>query len=228
MKIDIWSDLVCPFCYIGKRKLEAALAGFAPRDAVEIRWRSFELNPDLRPARGESSHAALARAKGIALPEAVRMADHVTQLAAQEGLRYDFGRAVAANSFRAHQLLHFAAAHGRQDALKERLFAAYYTEGQDIGDAEVLARLAAEVGLDAETARQALQAGTYAAAVREDEQQAQQLQIRGVPFFVFDEKYAVSGAQPSEVFADVLMQVWQESQPATTVAGAVCGPEGCD
>jgi len=226
MTIDIWSDFVCPFCYIGKRKLEAALAGFAHRDQVEIRWRSFELNPDLAPLPAETSHGALARVKSIPLAEAVGMADHVTRLAAQEGLRYDFHKAVAANSFAAHQLLHFGAAHGRQDALKERLFAAYYTEGEDINNVETLVRLAAEVSLDADAARQALRAGTYAGAVREDEREAQRLQIQGVPFFVFDEKYAVSGAQPSAVFADVLAQVWQESQPAL-VEGATCGPEGC-
>ncbi|WP_310398131.1 DsbA family oxidoreductase [Hymenobacter sp.] len=230
MKVEIWSDVVCPFCYIGKRKFEYALAQFAHRDAVEVTWRSFELNPELRPVPGESSYESLAKNKGISVEESRKMSDYVTAAAHEVGLHYDFGRAIPANTFLAHQLIHFGAHHGRQDATKERLLAAYYTEGQNVGDPDTLAKLAAEVGLDAAEARAALTAGTYAEAVRHDEYQARQINVRGVPFFVFEDKYAVSGAQPTELFAEVLEKVWDEFKPALTVVadGAACGPEGCD
>ena len=230
MKVEIWSDVVCPFCYIGKRKFEKALQAFAHRDEVEVVWRSFELNPDLTTTPGETSYQSLARHKGIAEAEARRMSTHVTEAAREVGLRYDFDKAVPANTFLAHQLIHFGEAHGRQDATKERLLAAYYTEGQDIGDPETLGKLAAEVGLDPAEARAALQAGTYAGAVRHDEEQARQVGVRGVPFFVFEDKYAVSGAQPSEVFSEVLGTVWNEFRQQYTVFGdgAACGPAGCD
>ncbi|MEJ7662706.1 MAG: DsbA family oxidoreductase [Hymenobacter sp.] len=232
MKIEIWSDVVCPFCYIGKRRLELALGEFAHRNYVQVEWKSFQLNPDLQPQPGESSHAALARVKGIAEAEARRMGDHLTTVAKEVGLAYDFDRTIPANTFLAHQLIHFGAHHGRQDATKERLMAAYYQEGRDLNDPDTLVNLAAEIGLDAEAARQALLAGTYANEVRRDEYEAQQIGVRGVPFFVFEDKYAVSGAQPSAVFAEVLEKVWAENhpqaQPTLLADGPACGPEGCD
>ena len=232
MKIEIWSDVVCPFCYIGKRRLELALGEFAHRADVQVEWKSFQLNPDLQPRPGESSHASLARAKGISEAEARRMGAHVTQAAREVGLAYDFDRAVPANTFLAHQLIHFGAHHGRQDATKERLMAAYYQEGRDLNELDTLVSLAAEIGLDADAARQALTAGTYANEVRRDEYEARQIGVRGVPFFVFEDKYAVSGAQPSAVFAEVLEKVWAENhpsaQPTLLADGPACGPNGCD
>lgn len=229
MKVEIWSDVVCPFCYIGKRKFEAALAQFAHRADVQVVWRSFELNPDLRPVPGQSVYQSLAQAKGISEAESRRMSDYVTQAAQEVGLAYDFDRAVPANTFLAHQLIHLGAHHGRQDAAKERLLAAYYREGRDLNDPETLVQLGTEIGLAAAETRQALAAGTYAAAVRHDEYQARQIDVRGVPFFVFEDKYAVSGAQPAEVFAGVLAKVWSEFKPAlaAVVDGATCGPDGC-
>ena len=230
MKIEIWSDIVCPFCYIGKRRIEAALAKFPHADHVEIQWRSFELNPDYVPLPGRSVHASLAEKKGISEGQARQMGNQMTQTAAELGLHYDFNKAVPANTFQAHQLLHLATRHGINNVAKERLFRAYYTEGQDLNDLEVLVQLAAEVGLDAAEARATLQAGTYADAVRYDEYQAQQINVRGVPYFVFEDKYAVSGAQPTELFSEVLDTVWREANPLVTVGaeGAACGPEGCD
>lgn len=232
MKVEIWSDVVCPFCYVGKRKFEQALGEFAHRADVQIEWKSFELNPDFVPVPGESIHAALAKKKGVPEAEGRRMGDQMTLIAREVGLAYDFDKTIPANTFLAHQLLHFGAHHGRQGALKERLFAAYYLEGQNIGEIDTLARLAAEIGLSADEARHTLLAGTYAHDVRRDEYEAQQIQVRGVPFFVFDAKYAVSGAQPSEVFAEVLTTVWAEAhpktQPALLVDGPACGPEGCE
>ncbi|MGI4739146.1 MAG: DsbA family oxidoreductase [Janthinobacterium lividum] len=232
MKVEIWSDVVCPFCYIGKRKFEQALGQFAHRDDVQIEWKSFELTPDFQPVPGENIHASLAKKKGVPEAEGRRMNDHMTLIAKEVGLDYNFDQTIPANTFLAHQLIHFAAHHGQQGAMKERLFAAYYLEGQNVGEIDTLARLAAEIGLSADEARHALLASTYADEVRRDEYEAQQIQVRGVPFFVFDDKYAVSGAQPSEVFAEVLDTVWAEAhpktQPTVLAAGPACGPEGCD
>ena len=233
MKVEIWSDVVCPFCYVGKRKFENALKNFAHRDEVEVVWHSFELTPDFEPIPGESCHESLAKKKGISTDEARRMGDQMTQVALEVGLHYDFDRTIPANTFLAHQLIHLGAHHGRQDATKERLLAAYYLEGQHVGDLDTLVKLGTEVGLDAAESRAALLAGTYAEAVRLDEYHAQQIGVRGVPFFVFEDKYAVSGAQPSELFAEVLEKVYDEFKPAkpalTLVAdGGACGPEGCE
>ncbi len=231
MKVEIWSDIVCPFCYLGKRRFEAGLQEFAHAGEVEIVWRSFELDADTAPRPGQQVYDHLAERKGISRAQSRQMHEQMAQAAAQAGLEYNFDRAVPINTFLGHQLLHFAAAHGRQNELKERLFRAYYTEGQNLADLDTLARLAAETGLDATAAREALLAGTYAEAVRHDEYQARQVGVRGVPFFVFADKYAVSGAQPAEVFAEVLQTVWREANPLVAVGsadGAVCGPEGCD
>jgi predicted DsbA family dithiol-disulfide isomerase len=232
MKVEIWSDVVCPFCYIGKRKFENALAQFGPRGEVQVEWKSFQLTPDFVPTPGESIHASLAKKKGVPEAEGRRMNDYMTQAAKEVGLDYQFDKAIPANTFLAHQLIHFAAHNSQQGAMKERLFAAYYLEGQNLNDVDTLVKLAAEIGLDAEAARQALAAGTYANEVRRDEYEAQQIGVRGVPFFVFDDKYAVSGAQPSEVFAEVLDKVWEEAHPKTQPVlltdGPACGPDGCD
>lgn len=230
MKVEIWSDVVCPFCYIGKRKFEAALQQFAHRDAVEVVWRSFQLSPEFQPVPGETIHESLAKKKGVSAAEGRRMNDHMAGIAKEVGLEYDFNKAVPANTFLAHQLIHLGAEHGRQEATKERLMAAYYIEGQNIGDLETLVQLGSEVGLDADEIRAVLTAGTYAEAVRHDEYQAQQIGVRGVPFFVFADKYAVSGAQPTELFAEVLDTVWAEAQPQLQTIGAAdgpaCGPDG--
>ena len=233
MKVEIWSDVVCPFCYIGKRKFENALKDFAHRDEVEVVWHSFELTPDFQPIPGESIHESLAKKKGVSVEEGKAMNDYMTKAAQEVGLNYDFDRTIPANTFLAHQLIHLGAHHGRQDATKERLMAAYYLEGQNVGDLDTLVKLGTEVGLDAAESRAALTAGTYAEAVRLDEYQAQQINVRGVPFFVFEDKYAVSGAQPSELFTEVLEKVWDEFKPAKSVPvlvadGSACGPDGCE
>ena len=230
MKVEIWSDVVCPFCYIGKRKFEKALAGFAHRADVQVEWKSFQLNSDFVPVPGESIHASLAKKKGVPEAEGRRMNEHMAQIAKEVGLDYQFDQAVPANTFLAHQLIHFGAHHGQQDATKERLMAAYYLEGQNLNDLDTLLKLGAEVGLDPAAARQALAAGTYANEVRRDEYEAQQIGVQGVPFFVFEDKYAVSGAQPSAVFAEVLDKVWAEGHPPAAPVlladGASCDLDG--
>ena len=242
MKVEIWSDVVCPWCYIGKRRFEAALARFAHRDEVVVEWRSFELDPGATSsAAAEGADASgyadrLAAKYGTTRPEAQKMLDSMTAAAAAEGLDFRFDRAVAANTFEAHQLIHLAAAHGRQDEAKERLLRAYFTEGEAVGDREVLVRLAAELGLDAQETREALEQQRHAAQVRDDEAEATALGIRGVPFFVIDRTYGVSGAQPAEQLLEVLQRAWGETHPLTMVGSgtgertddaAACGPDGC-
>ncbi|MBD2713918.1 DsbA family oxidoreductase [Hymenobacter sp. BT646] len=230
MPIEIWSDIVCPFCYIGKRRLEKALAGFPHADAIEIKWRSFELDPEANPTPGENQYKRLAAKYGKTEDWARQMSANMTQMAAEEGLAFDFDHAVPANTFRAHQLVHLAAQHGLQDAAKERLFKAYLEEGQDLNEVGTLISLAQELGIPNDQAEKVLAADAFAQEVRHDEYQARQIGVRGVPYFVFDDKYAVSGAQPSEMFAEVLARVWEEARPQpvelTGTEGAACDIDG--
>lgn len=231
MKVEIWSDVVCPFCYIGKRKFEKALEGFGPKEKVEVVWRSFQLDPDLQPVPGMSVHEYLGKRKGGTTADGKRMNDQMAEMAKEVGLHYDFDKAVINNTLLAHQLLHLAKTHQKQDQMKERLFAAYYTQGQNIGDLDTLVKLGEEVGLDGTEIRAALEQQTYAQEVQEDIVRAQQVGVRGVPFYVFNNKYAVSGAQPTELFKEVLDKVWEEEKPAILgdVTGGTCTPDGvCD
>jgi predicted DsbA family dithiol-disulfide isomerase len=213
MKIDIWSDVVCPFCYIGKRKFEKALENFNGKDKVEVEWHSFQLDPDLEYVPGQSVHEYLGKRKGATAAEGKQMNDAMTAMAKEVELEYNFDQAIINNTFNAHRLLHFAKEKGLQNEMKERLFRAYYTEGKNIGDIDTLAQLAEEVGLQAEEAKKVLQSDAYAQDVLLDQYQAQQLGIQGVPFFVFNNKYGISGAQPTAIFAQVLDKVWEEEKP---------------
>jgi len=213
MKIEIWSDIVCPFCYIGKRRFEKALAQFEHRDEIEVEWKSFQLSPGLKSEPGKSIHQFLAEHKGIPLNEAKGMNDYVTQMAAQEGLKYDFDKAVVANSLKAHQLIHFAKANGKQEEAEELLFRAYFTEGKDIDDPRTLSAIADALGLDENDFTDALDNKTYYEAVFDDIEEAQGLGVQGVPFFVIDRKYGVSGAQAPETFLDALSKAYTERQP---------------
>lgn len=215
IKIDIWSDIACPWCYIGKRHLEAGLAALgADAPEVEIEYRSFELAPDT-PVDFEGSEVDfLAGHKGIPVEQARMMIDRVTGVAAEAGLAYDYDALQHTKTLKAHELLHFAKEHGRQLELSERLFRAYFTEGRHLGRVDELVELAAEVGLDADAARAALDSGRHGAAVQADIARAGAYGIQGVPFFVFDGRYGVSGAQPAEVFAQVLTQVAGEREGA--------------
>lgn len=230
ISVEIWSDIVCPFCYIGKRRLENALANFPHADAIEIHWRSFELDAEADPKPGQSLYQVLAAKYGNTEQWARQMCADMTKSAAAEGLAFDFDQAVLANTFRAHRLVHLAAQHGRQDAAKERLFMAYLEEGRDINDISTLQELAAELGLPAAEVGQVLTTDIFAEEVRHDEYQARQIGVRGVPYFVFDNKYAVSGAQPTELFEQVLAKVWAEAAPQhvqlTSPDGASCDLDG--
>ncbi|MFC5272270.1 DsbA family oxidoreductase [Adhaeribacter terreus] len=229
MKVEIWSDVVCPFCYIGKRKFEAALEDFPHKDEVEIEWRSFQLDPDCKPTPGTSVHEYLAKRKGVSVEEGKRMNDYMAGMAKEVGLNYDFNNAKIANTLDAHRVLHFAKEYGKQNELKEKLFAAYYTEGKSIGDAESLAQIAETVGLDGEKVKAMLQTDQYNDAVLQDNYEAQQVGARGVPFFVFNNRYAISGAQPTELFLQTLERTWDETEkPKPTPIQGDPNANACD
>lgn len=235
MKIEIWSDIMCPFCYIGKRRFEEALATFEGKNDVEIEWKSFLLSPELKTDPNKNIHEYLAEHKNISLEEAKGLNDYVTNMAAQVGLTYNFDKAIPANSFNAHRFLHFAKKYGKQNEAEERLFKAYFTEGKNIDDAQTLLLLAIELELDANKLADAMNNGEFTNDVIADINEAQQLGVRGVPFFVFNRKYAVSGAQESEAFTQTLekaFEEWQASQPKTsfeTIKGESCDIDGnCD
>ena len=210
MNVEIWSDVMCPFCYIGKRNFESALARFPRRDEIVVEWKSFQLNPDVETDQTKSVNEYLAEHKGISVEQAKRMNERVTAMANDVGLHYDFDRAIVANSFDAHRLSHYAKLRGRQNEMEERLFKAYFTEGENTADHETLVRLAADVGLDAAEVREVLNSDRFADDVVKDEYEAQQVGARGVPFFVFDDRYAVSGAQPEQLFLQVLEKLFIE------------------
>jgi predicted DsbA family dithiol-disulfide isomerase len=201
VKIEIWSDVVCPWCYIGKRRLERALGQFEHADEVEVAWRSFQLNPDTPPGTAVPTPDYLARRFG---PQAKAMTGRVAELAAEEGLDFDFDAALTVNTLDAHRLLHLAADLGIGDAAKERLLRAHFTEGADLSDHQTLTRLLGEVGADSERVRAVLAGTEYADTVRADIEQARRLGANGVPFFVIDRKYGISGAQPAGTFLQAL------------------------
>lgn len=231
MRIDVWSDVVCPFCYLGKRRLESALAEFPHRDEVEVVWHSFELDPTATTS-AEPLVQLLARKYGMSVADAQVNQDRMTEQAAAEGVEFHLDRAQHGNTFDAHRLIHLAADRGRQDTMKERLLRGYFTETVAIGDHDTLTRLAVEAGLDETEVRKVLAGDDYAAAVRADEAQARAYGISGVPYFVLDEKYGISGAQPKEVFTEAIAQAWTESHPELALtkigaAGQTCDDQSC-
>jgi predicted DsbA family dithiol-disulfide isomerase len=231
LRIDVWSDVVCPWCYIGKRRLESALARFPHRAEVDIVWRAFELDPSAPRERdpGVPYAARLARKYGTSLAQAEARIARVTELAAAEGLDFRFEKARAGNTFDANRVIHLAGQRGVQGAVKERLLRGYFTEGEPVGDRDKLARLAGEAGLDPEEVRAALAGDAFAADVRRDEEEARDLGIDGVPFFVLAGRYGVSGAQPSELLLSALTQSWDDvgAGPASPASGPACGPDNC-
>jgi predicted DsbA family dithiol-disulfide isomerase len=228
MNVEIWSDIACPWCYVGKRRFEAALAGFEHRDDVTVTWRSFELDPAAPRERAVDGATHLAEKYGTSRERALEMHAHMTEVAAGDGLDFRFDLARGGNTFDAHRLLHLAAEHGIQDAVKERFMRAYLTEGRAIGDPETLEELAVEAGLPRPDVAELLAGDRYAAEVREDERTASAFGIHAVPFFVVDRSLGASGAQPPEVLAEMLRQGW-EAQPKLAVVadGETCGPDGC-
>ncbi|HSN12414.1 MAG TPA: DsbA family oxidoreductase [Propionibacteriaceae bacterium] len=242
MRIDIWSDIACPWCYIGLARFDRVLAAFPHADEVDVTLHSFQLDPTLPESYDGTETQYLAESKGLPEAQVREMFSHVQSAAAPEELRLDFDTIKVANSRRAHRLLHAAQdadPSGRTAwALEAALFKAHFTDGETISDTDTLVRLAASVGLDEDLARDAVDSDILDLEVAADIQEAASYGIRGVPFFVFEEKYGISGAQPAEVFEGALAQVWDELHPVEparsliTVPGAAdaeaCGPEGCD
>ncbi|MDE2117297.1 MAG: DsbA family oxidoreductase [Betaproteobacteria bacterium] len=206
MQIEIWSDVICPWCYIGKRSFEKALAQFAQRENVNVIWRSFELDPNAPPQYPVSLEELLARKYGVSLQQAALMNARVTGIAHEAGLEYSLANACPGNTFDAHRLLHFAAARQLGDRAIERIMHAYFREGLAVSDRTALARLAPEFGIAESDALAMLESDDYSGAVRADEARATEFGITGVPFFVFDEKSGIYGAQPVEVYAEALQQ----------------------
>ena len=204
MLIEIWSDVICPWCYIGKRRFETALSRFAQRDAVQVVWRSFELDPDAPRLRTGTLEENLSRKYGVSMAEAAAMNARVISVAREVGLEYRLEKAKPGNTFDAHRLLHLAAERDFGDQAAERVMHAYFCESMPVGERAALVRLAPEVGIPETEALAMLESNAYAEEVRSDEARAAQLGINGVPFFVFDGKLGVSGAQPVEVFAGAL------------------------
>jgi predicted DsbA family dithiol-disulfide isomerase len=228
MDVEIWSDIACPWCYVGKRRFEAALAEFEHRDEVKVTWRSFELDPDAPREREGDRAQRLAEKYGITPERAREMEAHLAEVAATDGLRMRFDIARSGSTFDGHRLVHLAAAHGLQDQMKERLLHAYFSEGELVGDHETLLRLAVEVGLPEDQARQTLADGGFADQVREDEQTAHELGISAVPTFVIDRSLGVSGAHPPQALLQLLRQGFESRLQISPLAaeGQTCGPDG--
>jgi len=214
IQVEIWSDVMCPFCYIGKRQFEAALDGFDDRDRVEVTWRSYQLDPKLKAEPGQSLYEYLSRRKGMSLEHSKQMHDQVAKSAATVGLDYRFDRVVVNNSHAAHRLVQLAKTQGRGNQVEEELFRAYFTEGRDIGDRSVLAALAVAAGLKADEAAEAFEdpTGEWGRRVDDEASEAHALGSAGVPFFVFQRQYAVTGAQGESTFRKVLEKVARENQ----------------
>ncbi|MDH2414119.1 DsbA family oxidoreductase [Nocardioides sp. CER19] len=231
MLIEIWSDIACPWCYIGKRRLEAALADFDHRDDVDIVYRSFQLDPTAPTVATETTQAMLAERYGVSRAEAAQMQARVTELAAAEGMTWRHDETVHANTLDAHRLLHLAKEVGRQTELKEALLDANFAGARNMADHDVLREIAVGAGLPAERVDAVLASEEFAADVRADVDQARAYGANGVPFFVVDQKYGVSGAQPTELFGQLLDRAWRESHPAVELvageADGACGPDGC-
>lgn len=211
VKIEIWSDIMCPFCYIGKRRLEAALAKFENKEHVEIIWKSYMLNPNMKTDTEKNINQYLAEIKGWSLEQAKEMNAHVTNMAKEVGLTYDFDKAIVANSLKAHCLIQLAKTKNKGNAIEERLFKAYFTEGKNVDDEKTLVELGNEIGLEESEVRLALRDLNYLNEVDKDIREAQQIGVRGVPFFVIDRKYGISGAQPESVFTETLTKAWAEN-----------------
>ncbi|HKT05290.1 MAG TPA: DsbA family oxidoreductase [Rugosimonospora sp.] len=214
MHIEVWSDVVCPFCFLGKRRLEKALTGFDRAAEVTITWRSFQLDPEHPRGVNTPTVDSLVRKFGAPLVQIEALNARVTAQAAEEGLDYHLDRAVTANTFDAHRMVHLAASLGLGDAMQERLMRAALIDGSAVDDTDTLIRLGTEVGVPVEEARRVLTADEYAQDVRRDISDAQALGITGVPFFVLDRAYGVSGAQPVDAFLSALRRAGQDAGTA--------------
>lgn len=216
MKVEIWSDIMCPFCYIGKRHFESALAQFADKEHIEIEWKSYQLDPSMPEVAAESQEDYLVKRKGMNREQVKAMLVNVTEMAKKAGLEYHLDKSVMVNSQKAHQLIQFAKTKGLGDQMEEQLFKAYFTDGKNVADIETLTQLGTAIGLDEKELQAAFTDDQYLYQMKQDIQEGENLGVRGVPFFVFDRKYGVSGAQPAEAFLETLTKSfgeWKEKNP---------------
>ena len=234
LNIQIWSDIMCPFCYIGKRRIEEALQNFKHKDSVAIEWKSFQLDANFIAEPDDNIIDHLAEKYRKDTDWAQTMIDNMTQNAKNTGLDFHFEKAILANSFHAHRLLHLAKKYNLANELEELLFKAYLTDGKNVNDLDTLSKLGKEVGIDSEEIKQVLESNEYAKEVQQDIEQAQAIGVQGVPFFVFDNKYAISGAQPATTFLQTLERVWQEGNfnskvtMVNTTKENSCDIDGCE
>ncbi len=230
MKIDIWSDIMCPFCYIAKRKLELALEQFDHKDKVSIHWHSFLLQPGIKYEEGKNIHDFLMESKGLSYERALKLTQHVKDTAKEVGLHFNFDKIVVANSFDAHRFTHFAAVHGYQNEAEEKLFKAYFVDGRNIGDHKVPKSVGKELGFKDWDLDDMLSSGKYSKEVNEDIYEARKLNIRGVPYFIFIRKYGISGAQPVNLFLQVLKKAYEDETKlieTSSSKGGSCINESC-
>ena len=232
LKVEVWSDIMCPFCYIGKRNYEMALAQFEYADQVEIIWKSFQLDPSLPETSSENVYEYLANRKGLGLEQVIQLHENVTNTAKTVGLDYNFDKTQISNSFKAHQLIQLAKSKNLGDEAEEVLFYAYFTEGKNLSNISVLVELGQKIGLNSSEIISALEDKRFEKNVIKDIEEAQQIGVNGVPFFVFDRKYAVSGAQPIDTFLNTLVQVhkeWEENKNSSlsiNTDGETCDTNG--
>jgi predicted DsbA family dithiol-disulfide isomerase len=230
MKIEIWSDVVCPFCYIGKRKLEKALDKFPLKDQVEIEWKSFQLNPEEKTNPSINTLEHLAQSKGWSMNQTREITSNVVEMAKEQGLEFDFEKAKVANTKNAHRLIHFAKKQGKGGEMKERLLKAYFSDGENVDDPNTLIKLGADIGLNESEIKSMLASNQFDDAVDQDIYESRLIGVRGVPFFVLDRKFGISGAQPDEVFEETLEKAWSEfakNNPVLEIKSAENG-ESCD
>lgn len=213
MKVKIWSDVRCPFCYIGKKKFEAALAKFPQNNQVEIEWKSYQLDPNLKTDPNLSTLEYFVKAKGVSEAQAKEMFSGATNMAAEIGLKFNLETSVTANSFMAHRLIQLAKSKALGNEIEEALFKAHFEESKNIDDSEVLQEIGTSVGMKADEVKNTLESDAFSYEVKQDEMEARNIGVRGVPFFVVDDKYAISGAQPSEAFLQAMEKAWDEFKP---------------
>lgn len=230
--VEIWSDVVCPFCYIGKRRLEKAQQQFPHSEQVKIIWRSFQLDPFAVTNPSKTTLQKLSEEQGMPLYRLSNSIDYINEMAKEVGLDYHLDKTLVVNSFKAHRLLHLAKKYNKQNELEESLFAAYFTQGQNIDDDETLLRIAISIGLEEKETKEVLYSDAYSDEVKHDIAHAKQLGISGVPYFLFDDKYAISGAQNVEIFMQALNRAFADHQKPEIIEFSsnnpgVCGPDGC-
>ena len=233
MLVKIWSDVRCPFCYIGKKKFEAALEKFPKKDQVKVEWKSFQLAPSLKTDTNLSSLDYFVQAKGVSIEQARQMFSGATNMAREEGIKFNLEEAILANSFMAHRLIQLAKSKDLGNEIEEALFKAHFEEAKNIDDTKVLIQVATSIGMDAVEVENTLESDAFAYEVKQDEMEARNIGVSGVPFFVFDDKYAVSGAQPSDAFLQNLEKSWEEylqKNPELDITqGDSCATDGaCD